>query len=178
MRLRLVCLAVLVIALSSCGPVKYRAAGSVVLPVPAYQRFVPPVFDEYGHIIGANPNGAPVLGLWDSGLMQLSALHGVLMCPDQRLGPSGYRLVHCRFVYSGTWPLALVTGDSLRGVLVHAEVAADPMHPEPLPDSLGRFLGGSFALGVRADTLTGYAVAQYVGRCACLMPVPVQLVRE
>jgi len=169
-------LIVLAIALSSCGPVKYRATtGSIALLTPPYQRFVPPIYDPYGHVIGPDHEGFPVLGLWGTGLAQMTAVRFTLNCPPDGLPPDHH---FARMVYTGSWPLALIPGDSLRGDLSRVELADDPRTPAPFPDSLGQFLGGSFALAVDADTLTGYVGVQYVGRCACLPSMGVRLVRE
>mgnify|MGYP001232290268 CR=1 FL=1 len=147
----------------------------VVTPIPHYQRFDPPIYDEFRNVIDVDRAGSPYLGVWDTGLTQLVAVNTRIYCGEARYGQRPHSI---RLLYNGTWPTSLVNGDTLRGTLVHSESVPDPLQPVPIPDSIGAITGGSFALGVREDTLQGYAQASYVGPCACAGPVPIILVKE
>jgi len=164
----LLCLGIAILSLMGCDRPRHRVFSEAIVAMPEYQRFSDPV------------RGAPALGLWDTGVSQLIGVRADILCPNPPLtGQSPLRHA-ARVILTGTWPLAFIPGDTLRGTLSHAELIEFGVYnPQPIPDSLGVITGGRFALASRPDTLSGYVILTHSGPCACeKQPVPILLVKD
>ncbi len=170
----------IIAAMAGCDQNRHHAVSGEIISVdpPTYQKYVPPILG-FMPIVMPDPNGAPQLGLWDDGLTQLVGLRAAILCPSPPNTGVIARRHPVRFVMTGSWPLQFTPGDTLRGLLTRSEdIEFGSYNPTPIPDSLGSFVGGRFALGVDGDSLKGYAVLQYSGACSCEQPVPIFLIKE